>query len=226
MSDLEGGPAPRPDGEEPLFDAPPVSLMLIGLLLAAFGLQIWLGDVAVLHGGLSAGALREGRWWTLVSHIFLHGGVAHIAMNSAAALAFGPAVARYFGRSARGDLLFLIYFLITGVAGGLTFVALNPDSASLMVGASGAICGLWGGATRLLGRWRGLSDLWSRPVRGQLAAFALMNLIVAGLGRFGGELLGGGAQIAWQAHVGGFVAGLLLIAPFGRLARGDDNAVH
>jgi len=215
----------RPDGEEPLFDAPLASLMLIALLAAAFGAQVWLGDAAVLEGALSAGALREGRWWTLVSHIFLHGGVAHIVMNGAAALAFGPAVARYFGHGPRAGAVFFLYFIVTGVIGGLTFVALHPAGIDPMVGASGAICGLWGGATRLLGRWRGLSGLWSRPVRGQLAAFAIMNLILIGLG-FAGGFIGAGLRIAWEAHVGGFIAGLLLIAPFARLARSVDQPPH
>lgn len=212
QDDPDAAPAPV---HEPMFNAPLISLAVIALLGIAYGAQVFLlppGGVESL--ALSGEALAQGRWWTLLSHIFLHGNLVHLLMNSGAALAFGPAVARHFGPGARSGGAFVLYFLVCGVAGGLGFVALHPGGTELVVGASGAISGLWGGAARLLGRWRGLWGLWEGPVRGQIAAVVVLNLLI-GLTGFAA----GGLHIAWEAHIAGFVAGLLLIGPFTRLAR-------
>lgn len=220
MSESRDEPtAPRAPVNEPAFNAPLASLALIGLLAIAYGAQVLLlspDEVAAL--ALSGAGLAKGRWQTLLSHIFLHGGLVHLMMNGGAALAFGPAVARHFGPGARAAGAFLLYFLVCGVAGGLGFVALHPGGTELVVGASGAISGLWGGAARLLGRRRGLWGPWDGPVRGQIAAVLVLNLLI-GLTGFAA----GGLRIAWEAHVAGFVAGLLLIGLFTRLARPSDR---
>jgi len=204
---------------EPAFNAPAISLVLVLALATAYGVQVLLlSPQAVSALALSAPALADGRWWTLISHVFLHGGLVHLLMNIGAALAFGPAVARYFGRGARSAGVFILYFLVCGVAGGMGFLALNPDSAAQVIGASGAISGLWGGAARLVGRRRGLWGLWQGPAPGQIIAVVALNLLIAVTG-----FAAGGLQIAWQAHIAGFVAGLLLIGPFGALARPSDR---
>ncbi|MDO8297526.1 MAG: rhomboid family intramembrane serine protease [Caulobacter sp.] len=216
MSESQDEPTvARTPVHEPFFNAPRVSLAVIGLLAIAYAAQVFLlspDGVALL--ALSGEGLSRGRWWTLLSHIFLHGNLVHLLMNSGAALAFGPAVARHFGPGARSAGIFLLYFLVCGAAGGLGFVALHPGGTGLVVGASGAISGLWGGAARLLGRRRGLWGPWQGPVRGQIAAVVVLNLLI-GLTGFAVE----GLRIAWEAHIAGFVAGLLLIGPFTRLAR-------
>ncbi|MDO9223052.1 MAG: rhomboid family intramembrane serine protease [Caulobacter sp.] len=216
MSDpLNDAATPRDSANEPLFNAPLVSLAVIGLLAIAYAVQVFiLSPEAVASLALSGEALAAGRWPTLVSHIFLHGGLVHLLMNAGAALAFGPAVARHFGPGARGAGTFLLFFLVCGVAGGLGYVALHPGGTAMVVGASGAISGLWGGSARLIGRWRGLWGVWEGPVRGQIAVVVVLNLLI-GLTGFAM----GGLQIAWEAHIAGFVAGLLLIGPFTRLAR-------
>lgn len=216
MSESQDDPTAVPaQDHEPMFNAPLVSLAVIGLLAVAYGAQVLLlPPSAVPLLALSGENLAQGRWWTLLSHIFLHGNLVHLLMNGGAALAFGPAVARHFGPGVRSAGAFLLYFLVCGVAGGLGFVALHPGGSELVVGASGAISGLWGGAARLLGRWRGLWGLWQGPVRGQIAAVVVLNLLIGMTG-----FAAGGLHIAWEAHIAGFVAGLLLIGPFTRLAR-------
>lgn len=216
MSESQDDPqAGRAPVREPVFNAPLISLTVIGLLAIAYGAQVFLlPQAGVERLALSGEALAQGRWWTLLSHVFLHGNLVHLLMNCGAALAFGPAVARHFGPGARPAGTFVLYFLVCGVAGGLGFVALHPGGTELVVGASGAISGLWGGAARLLGRWRGLWGLWEGPVRGQIAAVVVLNLLI-GLTGFAVD----GLHIAWEAHIAGFVAGLLLIGPFTRLAR-------
>lgn len=220
MSESQDDQAPAEAAPpEPAFNAPAISLALVVVLAIAYGAQVFLlSPQAVSDLALSAPALAGGRWWTLVSHIFLHGGLVHLLMNAGAALAFGPAVARHFGRGARSAGVFILYFLVCGVAGGLGYLALNPDSAAQVIGASGAISGLWGGAARLIGRRRGLWGLWQGPAPGQIIAVVALNLLIAVTG-----FAAGGLQIAWQAHIAGFVAGLLLIGPFSALARPSDR---
>ncbi|MDP1629854.1 MAG: rhomboid family intramembrane serine protease [Caulobacter sp.] len=216
----------RGPSREPLFRAPPVSLWLIAGLGLAYAMQVFLMTPdEVLSAALSSGALREGRWWTLISHIFLHGGLTHLLMNSGAALAFGPAVARHFGVGVRPAAVFLLFFLVCGVAGGLGFVAMHPTGLDPVVGASGAISGLWGGAARLLGRREGLWRVWEGPVRGQIIVVIALNLLI-GLAGFAGEAAGVSVRIAWEAHIAGFVAGLFLVGMFARLARASDHPGH
>ncbi|MBI5941537.1 MAG: rhomboid family intramembrane serine protease [Caulobacterales bacterium] len=211
----DDSPPPQVVAPEPVFNAPAVSIALLALLAIAYGIQVFLlTPDQVEAGALSAQALAQGRWFTLISHMFLHGNLVHILMNGGAALAFGPAVARHFGPGLRAGLVFMLFYLVCGVVGGLGYVALNPGGAGLVIGASGAISGLWGGAARLIGRRRGLSGLWEGPVRGQIAVVVVFNLLI-GLTGFAA----GGLSIAWEAHIAGFVAGLLLIGSFTRLAR-------
>lgn len=212
-------PPPEAVAQEPLFRAPAVSVALLAALGIAYGVQVFLLAPDDVHAlALSGRAVQEGRWWTLISSIFLHAGLAHILMNGGVALAFGPAVARHFGPGPRSALAFLLLFLVCGVLGGLGFVALHWGSPDPVVGASGAISGLWGGASRLIGRGRGLWGLWEGPVRGQIIVVVAFNLLIA-LAGLAGEATGVPVRIAWEAHIAGFAAGLLLIGPFIRLAR-------
>jgi membrane associated rhomboid family serine protease len=216
VSDSQDDPTPlEPPSGEPAFNAPGVSLALIALLAIAYGVQVyWLPEGAVSALALSGAALGEGRWWTLLTHIFLHGSVIHILMNAGAALAFGPAVAQHFGPGPRAGGAFLLYFLVCGVASGLGYLATTSDPSILVIGASGAVSGLWGGAARLLGRWRGLWGVFEGPVRAQIIVVIVFNVLIGVAG-----LVFDGVNIAWQAHIAGFLAGLLLMGVFTRLAR-------
>lgn len=197
---------------EPAFNAPWQSLLLPLLLLAAFGLQSLFGLDALAGYALSTQAVRAGYWETLLTSLFLHGGWAHLLMNAGSALAFGPPVARILGENIRGAALFYIFFLICGALAGLGFVVVHWQGSGLVIGASGAISGLWGAASRLLAGRGTLAPLLCRPVVLQGVVFLVINV---GIG-----LLGGFAQmnIAWEAHVAGYAAGLLLISPATRLA--------
>jgi membrane associated rhomboid family serine protease len=122
----------------------------------------------------------------------------------------------------QGALLFLLFFLICGVAGALAYVALNWGSPVPVVGASGAISGLMAAALRMLpgqAPWAEpgtapLAPLFSRQILIFTAVWAAINILagVTGLG-VGGE----SGLIAWQAHLGGFLAGILLCGPFDSL---------
>ena len=157
---------------------------------------------------------KQGFWWTPLTHIFLHGGLLHIVMNTSALLSLGPAIALRLGRDWRGGLLFWAFFLICGLAGGLLFLAMHWNSEISAVGASGAICGLWGAVARLRSDG-GLDPIFSRQVGKQTWSFVVMNLVLIAIGFAIGTASGeGGLMIAWECHVGGFIAGLLLVQVF------------
>jgi rhomboid protease GluP len=204
------------EGREPWLNAAPVSGVLLPLLLiAAFAAQFaaplvtgWPPDRIVWELGLSAGALQQGRWWTLVSHIFVHGGLAHIFMNTSVAFGVATPVARSIGGGASGLLRFFAFFLVCGVLAGLTAVALHPHGTMPLIGASGAISGLWAAATRAGPPEQPLLSPWRPGAWRGYWPFLLVNVVLMA------ALTQVGLPISWEAHLGGFVSGLLLIDLF------------
>lgn len=160
-----------------------------------------------------------------LTHAFVHGGWLHLSFNAIWLVIFGSLVARRIGA-----LRFLAFFAFTAVAGGAAFLLTGPPPLAIVVGASGAVSGLMGAAMRLLVsaiddptgmrqlrqapwlvRLMPLSEaLRDRRLLFATAIWLLINLLTA-LG-LGGDASPGG--IAWQAHVGGYFAGLLTFAAF------------
>lgn len=180
------------------------------------------GLAADLPGGDVAAATQ------FVTHIFLHGDLAHLAINSAWLLAFGSSVERRIG-SAR----FLAFFLLCGAAGALFYAFVAGSALSIMVGASGAISGLMGAALRFL--FQALRDGDVEGVAGRAPAPALLSVSAALRDRrivlavaawtvlntlmaWGAAGLLDGASIAWEAHLGGFYMGFLIFGFFDRSA--------
>lgn len=166
----------------------------------------------------------------LIAHMFLHAGLAHLLFNLLWLLAFGSPVARRLGaENALGSSaafasasLFLTFYLLCGAFGALTYVFLHADEYTLLVGASGGVSGLLGAIVRfafnkstLFGpEHANLSPLTSPVVIMWSSVIILMNVAV---GAFGGALAGG-ANIAWEAHIGGYFFGLLAYPLFEKLA--------
>lgn len=157
----------------------------------------------------------------LIGYQFLHSGWMHLLMNCAWLAIFGTAVAYRFGASAAARTRFYLFALICGVAGALTHILIYSSSFVPLVGASAAIAGLMGAALRImfvnpLAQWRDgqpLADIGDKRVVIFAGVYILLNVLT---GVFGfGDVMGGG-QIAWQAHLGGFFMGLVLIRPFSR----------
>lgn len=198
---------------EPMFNAPAPVMALVGVLVAAWLAQTFLApDAIVAQLALSRTGLQLGLWHELVTHVFLHGGITHLAMNAIGAVAFGAPVVRLLGQR-NGDIaLFYAFFLICGALGGLGFIALNGSGDGLLMGASGAVSGLWGAASRLIGRRGDLAPIFDRQVLGMALGFAVVNVVIGLLA----PLID--LHIGWQAHLAGYGAGLLLIGAFGRLA--------
>ncbi|MFP1625992.1 rhomboid family intramembrane serine protease [Streptomyces sp. 5K101] len=130
------------------------------------------------------GVAAEGEWYRLLTSVFLHQEVWHIFFNMLMLWWLGGPLEQALGRAR-----YLALYLISGFAGSaLTYLIAEPNSGSL--GASGAIYGLLGATIVLMRRMR--YDL--RPILALLA----INLLITFLP---------GLDIAWQAHVGGLVAG-------------------
>jgi membrane associated rhomboid family serine protease len=153
---------------------------------------------------------------TLLFSMFMHGGIAHIAGNMLFLWIFGDNV-----EDRMGHLRYLIFYLVCGVLASLahvvTTVMFAAEQGSLLIpslGASGAISGVLGGYLVLYPHrrvtaivFRFITDVPAYVAIGIWFAFQL----ISGLG-----ILGGGSQggVAYAAHVGGFVAGLLLVKVF------------
>lgn len=138
-----------------------------------------------------------------ISYQFLHGSLAHLAINMLALLAFGAGVERRIG----GPRMF-IFALICGVVSALAHLIVYPSSIEPVIGASGAISGLFGAVLRFRIRRGAGGGLWP------LVALWIAMDVATGVGGIGGD----GESIAWVAHIGGFVAGLLLFGVFDRHA--------
>lgn len=216
---------------QPFFRAPAVVVWLIAILVALHAARVFLpgqSDDLVYQFGLwpvrysraflESHMANPGTIWEravpFVSYMGLHGSWTHLAINSLWLLAFGPIVARRYGA-----VLFLAFFIICGVAGAIFYLALNWGSPVPVVGASGAISGLMAAGLRMLpGQtpWAvenqaPLAPVFSRQIVMFSVVWAAINLLagLTGLG-MGGE----SGLIAWQAHLGGFLAGLFLCGPF------------
>lgn len=184
------------------------------------------GHAAELPGGTLTA------YTSVLTHMFVHGDALHLAVNSGAMLAFGGAVAQR-----TGALPFLLFTLICGLAGAGLFLAMNPGLPAPMIGASGAISGLCAATFRFLfsaidtgGLWRLREEpgdvplmslrtaLTDRRVQAVGVVWILINLLtIVGVGNLNEE---GG--IAWQAHIGGFIAGFLLFGFFDPVARAQS----
>ena len=171
------------------------------------------GAAADLPGGVVAS------YTSPLTHMFVHGDWSHLLLNATAMLAYGGLLARRLG-----NVRFCVFSLLCGLAGSAVFLALHRGEAVALVGASGAVSGVLAGALRLVAAAMTLPDLrralsspaslgfgslastlTSRFVLIQIGIFLGLNLVV---GAFG-ETLTGGAPVAWEAHIGGFLAGLL-----------------
>lgn len=226
---------------EPIFNVPGVVVALLSVFAAVHAVRslmpedtvAWLTAVLAFIPARLTGLAHQlpgGDAATVtqfVTHIFVHGDLTHLAVNSAWLLAFGTPVARRVG-GAR----FLVFFVLCGIAGALVYSAFSQGSLSLMVGASGAISGLMGAAFRFLfqaltnGDAEGLAGrsaqlplmglgatLRDRRIILAVAGWTVLNVVMA----WGAPGLVDGAEIAWEAHLGGFYMGLLTFGLFDRL---------
>jgi membrane associated rhomboid family serine protease len=183
------------------------------VLIIAFVTQWFVGGFE--RWGLSAQALSEGRWFTLGTHMFVHGGLMHLWLNLGAVMVLTPPVLIGLGGYRRGWGRYLVLFAVSGLLGAATYLAMHPFGAVPMVGASGALCGLWGALSRI-GPDGAIVPICSGPVWVQVKAFAKMNLILFAILFVLVRMSGGVGGLAWEAHLGGFVFGLFAMPIWSR----------
>ena len=140
---------------------------------------------------------------TLISYQFLHGGFMHLAGNMLYLWVFGDNV-----EDSMGHARFLAFYLVCGVLAGLAQVAINPTEATPLIGASGSISGVLGAYLILHPKARVLVPIVFIPV--YLPAWLLL-IVWFGFQFF--SAFGGPAaeNVGWWAHIGGFIAGAVLI---------------
>lgn len=203
---------PRPPREK-LFNAPLLPVLVAASMPALFALQRLLPDEGLRWAFVPVSLIQGGWWPGILSSMVLHGSWGHALINAGFAFAFGPPVARLFS-GAKGGAVFLAYYIVCGLAGTLGYGLVNLMSEQPMVGASGAVTGLLGGAIRLMGTDGRPRPLGDRSVIGMSLAILALNVVTGLIGFAPGVE---GAQIAWEAHAFGFIAGLLLIGPLARV---------
>lgn len=169
-------------------------------------------------------------WWTLATYALVHASWAHVGFNCIWLVAFGSAVARRFAA-----LRFLALLAVSAIMGALAQYLAEPASFQIVIGASAAVAGAMGAAirfvfrpadapARMFDRTRS-NDVYRQPALSLRETFTTRASIVFVVFWFATNLLFGlfpglegigDEPIAWQAHIGGFLAGLLLFPLFDR----------
>lgn len=158
---------------------------------------------------------------TPVTYSLLHAGFVHVAVNMLWLAAFGSPIANRFGWTR-----FLVFWAVTSAAAAFFFLAVHGADVTPLVGASGAVSGLMGAAARYgfrIDRSAGRPLFLHAPMpiaetlrsRGVIA-FLLVWFVVNLVSGFGLLTPGVTGAIAWQAHIGGFLAGFFLVPLFDR----------
>ena len=180
--------------------------------------------------------LPGGEWsgiTSFITYMFVHGDVTHLVINTIWMLAFGSAVAKRVG-----DLRFLLFSALCGVAGALVHLGLHFGEPVPVVGASAAISGQMAGAVRFIFGASGTllalpQNIQSVPLASIreavtdrrfllfLGVWVALNLLF-GLGGVQFNDTGGG--IAWEAHIGGFLCGFLAIGAFDRTSSREKRS--
>lgn len=233
---------------EPIFNVPPVVVGIIAVLAGIHTARIWLLPAAVERefvllfafiparydpSFVLAGALPGGfgaEIWSFVSYALIHADVWHLGLNAIWLLPFGSALARRFGTGR-----FLAFAVMTAAAGAGAHLATHFGEVYPMVGASAAISGTMAAAMRFafqrggpLLTWRAHNDAaYQVPTVSLLGslrdprflAFVVVWFGINAVFGLGALQLDNGQTVAWEAHIGGFVAGALLFSLFDPVRR-------
>lgn len=239
---------------EPILNVPPVITVLAAVMLVIQLVRDWVDpetgveilalfafiparfDPSVLAEGVLPGGVAADVW-TFVTYAFLHGGWTHVGLNLLWMLAFGTPVARRFG-----VVRFLLFFGVTAAAGAGLHLLTHEGELVPMIGASAAVSGFMAAALRFMfahegyGAWRPdmlenavhypapplVQVMRDRRVIGFVAVWFVINLAF-GIGAPAGIVDG---SVAWQAHIGGFIVGLLLFPFFDPVGRTPDDRIY
>ena len=241
-------------GSEPVFNVPRVITAILALLVAVHAIrELVLSDdqnieflllfafipVRYDPSVLAAGSLPGGlgaQVWTFISYALIHGDLIHLSVNGVWLLAFGSPIARRFG-----TLRFLGFSIVTAAAGAAAHLATHLGDLQPMIGASAAISGCMAAAMRFVFQRGGplhllrendadayrvpalplATALRDRRILVFLIAWFAINALFAFTAT---PIIGTGQVVAWEAHIGGFLAGLLAFAAFDPVPRSRPNS--
>ena len=183
-------------------------------------------DASALNDGILPGGWGA-ELWSFLTYALLHADWTHLGFNAVWLLAFASPVARRFGAPR-----FLLFFASTIAAGALAYLLAHAGALAPMIGASAGISGMMGAAARFAFEPGGSLDMWRRerenadrvPAAPLFVALRNPRVFTFVAVWFSLNLLfglisvpfvtGENQNIAWEAHVGGFLAGLLLFSLF------------
>jgi len=211
--------------DNPTERTPVVTYALVAANVVAFVWQLQVGlELSAFRGGAIPYEILTFRDielrdvvappFTILTSMFLHGGVVHLGFNMLSLWIFGNNV-----EDALGRIRFLLFYAVTGIVAALTQTfasAVSGDVLVPMVGASGAIAGVLAGYLVLFPRSRVLTAvvivffvrLTYLPARLVIGVWFVLQILSA--------VFGGARSVAVFAHIGGFVAGFLLVRFVGR----------
>jgi membrane associated rhomboid family serine protease len=205
--------------------APVVTIALMAINVLVFLLELQRGDAFIQQWAFVPGRFSEnpsGDAVTVLSAMFMHGGWLHLGGNMLYLWIFGDNVEDRFG-----SIKFLLFYLVAGLAATFAQYAVNPASNIPNVGASGAIAGVLGAYLLMFPKAR-VDVLLGRQVVAMPAfivlGFWVVLQFVSGVGSIADTAQTEQGGVAYMAHVGGFVAGLVLGVVFGGLKRPDRIA--
>ena len=186
------------------YDYAPSAALVLAMSIA-WATHQRLGEMA--KWGVSAVALAQGRYETIALHMFAHGSLLHLFMNSLALLEIGGLATARLGGFPNGWVRLLAAYLVAGLSSMTLYLSFHPTGGTPLIGAYGAIYGLIG----LLLGMRLTEDLERVSLRRlpcALWCFVRSNSWFLGFILLGALLGSFSARIAWEAHLGGFLCGL------------------
>jgi rhomboid family protein len=213
-------------GERRTFPSVMLTILVINLLVFVF--EVALGSDAQLSNLFQANGVvpvefTRGTnigpppllgivWLTLITSMFLHGGLLHVGSNMLYLFIFGDNV-----EDRLGHIRFLIFYFLCGILAGLAHVAANASSDTASIGASGAIAGVLAAYLRLFPNAQVRTLIFIGPIivfpriaAAFLIVFWFITQFLSGVTSLGANSDTSGGVAVW-AHIGGFVAGLLLV---------------
>lgn len=185
-------------------------MILLNVLVFIYEVMLGAGVESFIRewGAVPSEVMRDGEWLTLLSSMFIHGGFAHVIGNMMFLHVFGDNVEDAFGHGR-----YLLFYLATGMAAHAAHIILNPGSSVPTVGASGAISGILGAYIVMFHMnrvrvWWGFFVM-SVPAWAMIGLWAAQQFFSTWASIAYTEQTEGGG-VAYAAHAGGFIAGVLL----------------
>ncbi|MDD5116643.1 MAG: rhomboid family intramembrane serine protease [Candidatus Omnitrophica bacterium] len=188
-----------------------IGLIVLNTLIFIFQSIFFHTDLVAyfnLFGVIPALGFSIDRLYTFITSMFVHGGLLHIAGNMYYLWIFGDNV-----EDRMGSLKFMIFYFLCGISGDFVFCLMQPSLNEPAIGASGAISGVLGAYLLLYPR-QCLETIWlgrkrEIPAANYLIFWIIMQLFIGTI-----SLATKDAEVAYWAHIGGFVSGLILLRLF------------